>query len=295
MSIADNKAIGRQFFESFDRRDFDGIARLLAPGEVAHLPGAPGPLPWAAHQQFAAAFVTAFPDSYHVIDDQVADGDNVVTRVTFKGTHTGPLMGIPPTGRAIAMQGISWFRIANGQIGEEWTEFDRLGLMIQLGVAPAPPNLPAPPKGTADRPEQLPAADPARIVARWWERIDRGGVPDVSAYLGDDYVDHNPPPVPGLSPGIAGAWQAFPVALKAFGPFHHEIPMSFAEGDKVVSRVIGVGVHSGEFLGIPPTGKEVRMSGIAIHRVKDGKMIEHWAMVDGLSLLQQLGAIPAPV
>ena len=54
-------------------------------------------------------------------------------------------------------------------------------------------------------------------------------------------------------------------------------------------------MHSGEFLGIPPTGKEVRMSGIAIHRVKDGKMVEHWAMVDGMSLLQQLGAIPAPV
>jgi len=140
VSIADNKVCGRKFFEEFDRRSYDGIARLLAPGEVAHLPGVPQPLPWEAHRPFAQAFVDAFPDSYHVIEDQIADENNVVTRITFKGTHTGPLMGIQPTGRQISMGGISWFRIANGLIAEEWTEFDRLGLMIQLGAAPAPPS-----------------------------------------------------------------------------------------------------------------------------------------------------------
>ena len=294
MSIADNKARGRQFFEAFDQRRFDDIARLLAPGEVAHLPGAPQPLDWPAHRQLAAAFVEAFPDCYHVIEDQLADADNVVTRVTFKGTHQGPLMGIPPTGRQIAMGGISWFRIANGLIAEEWTFFDRLGLMVQLGVAPAPPGGAPPPEGTADQREPLdPVSDPRSVVGRWFQRIDRGGVPDVNQYVADGYNDHNPPPIPGLADGIKGVRQAFPMALSAFGEFHHEIAASIAEGDKVASRVTGFGKHTGTFIGIPATGKQVTMSGISIHRVKAGKLAEHWAQVDGLSLLQQMGAIPA--
>jgi predicted ester cyclase len=203
-------------------------------------------------------------------------------------------MGIPPTGRQISMGGISWFRIANGLIAEEWTEFDRLGMMIQLGVAPAPPSGDAPPEGRADSAEPLaPLSDPSAVVRRWIERIDRGGVPDVGAYVTDAYQDHNPPPFPGLKPGITGVRQAFPVALEAFGEFHHEMPASISEGDKAASRIIGFGKHTGSFMGIPATGKQVQMSGISIHRVKDGKLVEHWAQIDALSLLQQLGVIPA--
>jgi steroid delta-isomerase-like uncharacterized protein len=294
VSIADNKTRARQFFEYFDSRKFDAIATLLAPGEVAHLPGAPGPLDWPAHKQYASAFVEAFPDCYHVIDDQIADADNVVTRVTFKGTHTGPMMGIPATGKAIAIGGISWFRIANDLIAEEWTQFDRLGLMVQLGVAPMPPAGAPLSDAVPDRPEPLsPAANPKAAVGRWFERIDQGGVPDVPAYIAENYRDHNPPPFPGLAKGLKGAGQAFKLALDAFDEFHHEIAASFAEGDKVASRVTGFGKHTGTFLGIPATGKQVSMSGISIHRVTDGKLAEHWAQVDGLSLLQQMGAIPA--
>ena len=292
MSIADNKARGRQFFEYFDSRQFDAIGALLAPGEVAHLPGAPQPLDWPAHQQYASAFVAAFPDCYHVIDDQVADADNVVTRITFHGTHTGPLMGIPPTGKKVVMGGISWFRMSNGLIAEEWTHFDRLGMMVQLGVVPAPPAGASLPDAVADRPESLPPAEPRAAVGRWFERIDRGGVPDVAAYVAKDYRDHNPPPFPGLAEGIRGTAQTFPLGLAAFGEFHHEIPASISEGDKVASRVTGFGQHTGSFLGIPAPGKQVSMSGISIHRVKDGKLAEHWAQVDALSLLQQMGAIP---
>jgi steroid delta-isomerase-like uncharacterized protein len=294
VSIAENKARARQFFENFDSRRFDAIGALLAPGEVAHLPGAPQPLDWPAHQQYAAAFVAAFPDCYHTIEDQVADAGNVVTRLTFHGRHDGALMGIPPTGKTIAIGGMSWFRMANGLIAEEWTHFDRMGLMAQLGVAPAPPAAAPPPDAAADRPESLtPASDPRAAVGRWFERIDRGGVPDVAAYVASDYRDHNPPPFPGLAEGLRGAAQAFRLALDAFGEFHHEIEASIVEGDKVASRVTGFGKHTGTFVGIPATGKQVSMSGISIHRIKDGKLAEHWAQIDALSLLQQMGAIPA--
>ena len=70
-----------------------------------------------------------------------------------------------------------------------------------------------------------------------------------------------------------------------------------AEGDKVVVRATGSGTHRGEFMGIAPTGRRIRVTWIAIYRVKDGKLAEHWQNIDELGLLKQLGAgisIPRP-
>ena len=132
------------------------------------------------------------------------------------------------------------------------------------------------------------------LIRRWFEQIDTGEIGVVEQFIAADYVDHNPPPFPNLPPGREGAKEAFRLALIAFSDFHHTIEDMVAEGDKVVSRVSAYGTHSGEFLGIPPTGKQVTMGGITIHRIADGKIVEHWAHIDALGLLQQLGAIPAP-
>jgi predicted ester cyclase len=69
--------------------------------------------------------------------------------------------------------------------------------------------------------------------------------------------------------------------------------MQVAEGDLVVSRILGRGVHSGELLGIPATNNEVETDGIAIHRIRDGKIVEYWSVVDVARVLQQVGAMPA--
>jgi predicted ester cyclase len=132
------------------------------------------------------------------------------------------------------------------------------------------------------------------LVRRWMERIDTRDPAVVDEFVAEDYQDHNPPPFPNLASGIAGARQAFSYALAAFTDVVHTVEDQLTEGDLVVSRISAVGTHTGEFLGIPPTGKRVSMSGIAIHRVRDGRLLEHWAQVDALGLLQQLGAIPAP-
>ncbi len=77
-----------------------------------------------------------FPDGRLEIEDQLADGDVVVTRVVFRGTHQGELMGMPPTGRAIEYRAITIDRIENGKIVEGWHQIDQLGMMRQLGVLP---------------------------------------------------------------------------------------------------------------------------------------------------------------
>jgi predicted ester cyclase len=83
-------------------------------------------------------FRTAFPDLHGTIEDQIAEGDKVVMRMTYRGTHQGELMGIPATGKPVTMTFISINRIAEGKIAEGWVNFDALGMMQQLGVIPVP-------------------------------------------------------------------------------------------------------------------------------------------------------------
>jgi predicted ester cyclase len=85
-------------------------------------------------QQFDA-FRAAFPDFRATIHDQIAEGDKVVTRKVFHGTHHGELMGVAPTGRPVEIEVIDIVRVKNGRIVEHWNVVDRLGLLQQLGVA----------------------------------------------------------------------------------------------------------------------------------------------------------------
>lgn len=138
MSAEDNKAVARRFFEAFDRNKWDVIGDLCADDYVGHLSGAPGPLNFEGHKQFGQMFHAAFPNVSHTIDDQIAEGDRVVTRVTVRGTHSGDLMGLAPSGKPMTMAGVSVFRIGDGKIAEEWTLFDQMGMMQQIGAIPAP-------------------------------------------------------------------------------------------------------------------------------------------------------------
>ncbi|HUG16887.1 MAG TPA: ester cyclase [Thermomicrobiales bacterium] len=89
-------------------------------------------------KQYFAMLRGAFPDIHFTIEDQIAEGDRVVTRWTAHATHQGPFQGIPPTGNPGVVTGITINRIANGKLVEGWTNLDELGLLQQLGVIPAP-------------------------------------------------------------------------------------------------------------------------------------------------------------
>jgi predicted ester cyclase len=84
-----------------------------------------------------STYFTAFPDLKIVTEDILVDGENVVTRWTAIGTHNGPLMGIPPSGKSMKVAGISIDRVINGQMVEGWYQFDALGMFQQVGAIPA--------------------------------------------------------------------------------------------------------------------------------------------------------------
>jgi|SRR5208283_2551835 len=85
-----------------------------------------------------SVFLKAFPDRKLTIEDQLAEGDKVATRITMQATHTGNLPGIPATGRAVRIESMHICRLSNGRIAEEWEIFDALGMLRQLGVYTPP-------------------------------------------------------------------------------------------------------------------------------------------------------------
>ena len=89
-------------------------------------------------KQFLLPFREAFSNMHTVIDDTIVEGDKVAWRWTFQGTHTGSLMGIPATGKAVTLTGITIDRVTGGKIVERWNQADFMGMMQQLGVIPAP-------------------------------------------------------------------------------------------------------------------------------------------------------------
>ena len=139
MSTAQTTAIARRFYEeALNGKHLDLIDELFAPHYHAHPPGLPEPLTRAAFKQFNRMFLTGFPDLHITVEDELAEGDKAVLRLTVRGTQQGAFMGIPPTGKPVVWTGMSITRVANGKIVEQGGEQDVLGVLQQLAAAPGP-------------------------------------------------------------------------------------------------------------------------------------------------------------
>jgi steroid delta-isomerase-like uncharacterized protein len=138
MSTEENKALSRQWREEFDKGNWAVLDEFIAPNVVMHFAGSPEPLDREAMEQMLKMFYSAFPDLHHTFEDQIAEGDKVVLRLTFRGTHQGEFQGIPPTGKEITVTAIVVDRIVDGKMVEHWSNMDNLSLMQQLGVIPTP-------------------------------------------------------------------------------------------------------------------------------------------------------------
>lgn len=134
-SLDRNKAIYQHYIQQvFNQGQVDLLDELLSPSYVYH-EAPPGTLPGAEGiKQVVSMFRAAFPDLEITIDDQVAEGDLVCTRATTRGTHQGEIFGIPATGKAVTMNGLTLVRIVEGRIAESWVKNDVMSLMHQLGA-----------------------------------------------------------------------------------------------------------------------------------------------------------------
>lgn len=138
MSTEENKALTLRLIEEvINQGKLSTIDELIAADAVDHsLP--PGLPPGREGVKlFLGMIRTAFPDIHETVEDIIAEGDTVVTRTTWRGTHQGALLGIAPTGKQVSVSGIDISRVASGKFVEHWQSADDLGLLQQLGVIPA--------------------------------------------------------------------------------------------------------------------------------------------------------------
>jgi len=137
MSAERNKQLADRVWEDiWHQGDLSRINDLFTMDFVRHDPGGRELHGTEQNRQFISGLRAAFPDLRFTTDDQIAEGDKVVVRYHFQGTHQGDFQGMPPTHKRVTYTGILIYRLADGKIAEQWTEFDLLGFLRQLGVIP---------------------------------------------------------------------------------------------------------------------------------------------------------------
>jgi steroid delta-isomerase-like uncharacterized protein len=141
MSTEENKAIVRRFYEEvWGKRNLAVADELLDAKVVLHTPRQTEAniVDREGYKQIVTYVYTAFPDLQATVEEMIAEGDKVVVRWAWQGTHQGEWQGIAPTGKPIRNEGITIFRLTNGRIVDDRFQGNGLGLMQQLGAIPAP-------------------------------------------------------------------------------------------------------------------------------------------------------------
>ena len=142
MSMEDNKAVLDRYVEEvWIRGNLAAVDDYIATDYVRHDPGLPAPIRGPEGvRQLVHVYRTAFPDINFTVEMTIAEADKVAVLLGVRGTHLGELMGIPATGRPVAITAMEIFRFVSGKVVEQWVAVDNLGMLRQLGVMPGAPT-----------------------------------------------------------------------------------------------------------------------------------------------------------
>jgi predicted ester cyclase len=138
MSTEQNKQLVERMLNVIGAGNAAGIENIVAPNWVNHDPSLPPMQGREGARQLVSLFASAFSSMYIHIEDAVSEGDKVACRFRFGGVNTGSFMGMPATGKKVEVTATGIFRIADGQLTDNWVNLDALGMMQQLGAIPMP-------------------------------------------------------------------------------------------------------------------------------------------------------------
>jgi steroid delta-isomerase-like uncharacterized protein len=134
-----NKLVMRRFTEFINTASEKLASELIAPDAIFHVPGRSEPMRGpAGYLAIIGMMRGGFPDIQWTLEEMIAEGDKVAARFTMRGTHSGTFLGVPPTGKAIAVQAMNIYRLREGHFIEEHGQPDMLGLLQQIGAVPTP-------------------------------------------------------------------------------------------------------------------------------------------------------------
>jgi len=295
MSVAANKATFRKIPEQIYNRGELNIARsVMVSNYVEHLRLPEGlPAGRAGFEEFVQMWRTAVPDlTYKVThltpDFLIGEGELVVLRIEGRGTHRGPLLGVPPTGRPMDWTETHIGRFENGLLVEHWAEIDKLRILQALGTVDGfVPRGPAPPPVIVDE-RYLTSAELRDLLARLVEEVWNEGRLEVA-----DEIFHPKATMPGESEqpvGPGGVQAAVAACRTGFSDYRVSIEDTVVEYPYMVGRLRRTGTQDGPFGGLAATGRSVSYGEILIVRVGNGQIVESWSDADMLGLMDQLQA-----
>ena len=298
MSPEQNKELVRRFFdEVWNKGNFAFLDEAYPPDFTLHAlwqnlsAGGSGDVVGRdPAKKVIAGWRHGFPDLVVTVEEQVAEGDIVVTRHHATGTQHNDFMGIPATGKGGTISGVTFTRIANGQMVEAWTMWDILGALQLMGVIPPMGTKPGPqiPPGRPDQPRT--SSPIAPLARRLYDDIFSKG----RLELVEETLD------PEFTGGWPGKQVQGPAAMRevvshmrtGFPDLTFTVEDQFGDGEKVVTHYTIRGTQHGHFWGITPTGKSVVVAGIGLSRVRGNRIIEQSDEWDRRSLLEQVGVLP---
>jgi len=294
--LAANKELVRRYFvDALGGNQPQLVEELFSPDFTFHVNGSilTG---WQSTMDFITAVKGGFPDGQWAPQDIIAEGDLVGIRTAVSGTNTGSFRGLPATGGSASnVPAMAIFRVADGKLSEAWGEDNFLVVGQQLGSAPAPFG---PPVFTDNGQPVGPQTDEAtrtankavvkRVIDEAWTA---GNLAVIDELYAADAI--NRPTAAAQGTDINAVKTGVNVYRAGIPDLNVATDLMLAEGDEVYSRMTLTGTNTGILFGIPPTNLPIETTGIRIDRLKDGKIVETWIVIDNLRLFQELGLIPA--
>jgi steroid delta-isomerase-like uncharacterized protein len=289
-----NEELFDRFMEAANGGDLDRFDKVIGPDAVDHdpFPGqAAGP---EGVKQVFGMLRQAFPDLTIETVARIPEDDIVAAAQISRGTHQGEFMGAPPTGRSFEIVSVNWLRVSDGCLVDHWGLIDQMGLMMQIGMMPMLPGtegwkapLRSPDIGGAiGSPDENKA-----FVQRSVRFLNAGNMAEFLPTVHEDAVDHTG--MPGQPPGRPGWEQRFGMFAGAFSDAAFEVVQQVSHGDLVSGRYRFSGRHTGDLMGMPATDRSFDVSAIDMIRIRDGKIVEHWGLIDMPSMMAQLDLMPA--
>lgn len=291
----ENKAIARLFWQEGWKQGNQAVFdEICATGLVNHDPTLPQVINVEAYKEHVALYTTAFPAVAGVdIQDLIAEEDKVVVRWTWRVTHEGEYMAIPPTGNHMTMTGITIHRFADGKVAENWHNYDALGFMQQLGVVPPMAREDFTWGGAMEEVTDAPGdiEENKAIYRREAEELwNQKSLTVADEVFATNFVNHDPAWPEVIDLESYKQWTA--EWLTSSPDMQIIVDDIVAEGDKVAGRWTCRWTDTAGMAGKPPTGKQITVTGTDICRFAGGKIVERWWSKDVLGAMQQLGVIP---
>ncbi len=277
----DLRAWVRKFYDVLNKGEVDRFDDFVSEDYVDHaLPPYIDPNREGL-KSFFKMMINAFPDLHYDINFMVTERDKVVVYPTKTGTHQGEYMGIAGTGKKFSIRGIDIIKVVQGKMVEHWETLDNLSMLSQLGI-----DMPPAPEANDEDPSVDIEDANKTWVRKFYETLNKGGVDRFDEFVSEDYVDHTLPP--NFEPNREGLKEVSEIMFSAFPDLKYDINFMISEGDKVVVYTTMTGTHEGEYMGKPGIGQSFSIKSIVIIRVVDGKMVEHWELMDQITMLAQI-------